>query len=262
MKTALKLTLIYFLMQILGALTACPFCMLYVYLATGGMDTEAAQRLAIVPALLLGAVYMVLYLWRKGFLANDGQMYSLPAPPCLAWSLLAGVAGLFLTDVMQSQLGFLPDLSKQMFDTLESGWPGILYIALLGPVLEELLYRGAITKVLLRKYAPSKAILISGLLFGIVHINPAQVVGAALIGILLSWLYWRTRSLVACILIHILNNSLAVYFNLSHTEAEGMTELLGTPAVVTATVAALVLLSVSVKRLNTCQPGIRLKKPN
>ena len=45
MKTAIKLALIYFLMQILGALTAGPFCMLYVYITTGSMDAEVAQKL-------------------------------------------------------------------------------------------------------------------------------------------------------------------------------------------------------------------------
>ena len=36
-------------------------------------------------------------------------------------------------------------------------------------VLEELLFRGAITKELLRRYSPAKAILFSGLIFGIFH---------------------------------------------------------------------------------------------
>jgi len=130
---------------------------------------------------------------------------------------------------------------------------GILCIAVLGPILEELLYRGAITKALLQKYAPTKAILISGLLFGIVHINPVQVVSAALIGILLAWLYWRTRSLVACILIHILNNSLSVFLSLNYPEAGSMTELLGTPLVVIMTVVALALFLLSVKKLSAYQ---------
>lgn len=253
MKTAIKLALIYFLMQILGALTAGPFCMLYVYITTGSMDAEVAQKLTIAPTLLLGIVYMMLYLWRKGHFADDGLMYSLTTPSCLTWSLLAGVAGLFLTDALVSQMGFLPDLMKQTFDALQSGWLGILCIAVLGPILEELLYRGAITKALLQKYAPTKAILISGLLFGIVHINPVQVVSAALIGILLAWLYWRTRSLVACILIHILNNSLSVFLSLNYPEVGSMTELLGTPLVVIMTVVALALFLLSVKKLSAYQ---------
>lgn len=249
MKTAIKLVLIYFLMQILGTLTAGPIAVLYVYFTTGSLDPEAARRLMMAPALLLGMVYMTWYLWKKNYLADDGRMYSLTTPSCLTWSVVAGVTSIFLTNEAVSRLTFLPDLMKQTFDTLQSGWLGILCVAVLGPVLEELLFRGAITKVLLQKYAPAKAILLSGLVFGVFHINPAQVAGAFLTGLLLAWLYWRTRSLVACILIHILNNSLSVFLSLNYPEAGSMTELLGTPLVVIMTVVALALFLLSVKKL-------------
>ncbi|MDC1777260.1 CPBP family intramembrane metalloprotease, partial [Bacteroides uniformis] len=42
MKTAIKLVLIYFLMQIVGALFAGPFCLLYTYFAYGTFDMDKA----------------------------------------------------------------------------------------------------------------------------------------------------------------------------------------------------------------------------
>ena len=65
-----------------------------------------------------------------------------------------------------SKLSFLPDWLGNTFDLLQSGWLGILCISVLGPILEEMLFRGAITKVLLRKYNPVKAIILSALIFG------------------------------------------------------------------------------------------------
>ena len=99
---------------------------------------------------------------------------------------------------------FLPNLLDQTFDILQSGWLGILCISVLGPVLEELLFRGAITKELLRRYSPAKAILFSGLIFGIFHLNPVQIIGACLIGFLLAWLYYKTDKplFMICIRIH------------------------------------------------------------
>ena len=44
------------------------------------------------------------------------------------------------------------DWLSDTFDLLQSGWLGIICVAILGPILEELLFRGAITKVLLKKY--------------------------------------------------------------------------------------------------------------
>ena len=113
---------------------------------------------------------------------------------------------------------------------LQSGWGGILAIAIVGPVLEELLFRGAITHALLQQYNPTKAILISALLFGVFHINPAQILPAFLIGILLAWTYYKTGSLIPCILMHVLNNSLSVYLSIKYPEAENMDDLInGTP---------------------------------
>ena len=74
-----------------------------------------------------------------------------------------------------SHLTFLPDWLSDTFDLLQSGWLGII-CSYIGTHFEELLFRGAITKVLLKKYNPLVAILISGLIFGIFHMNPAQVV--------------------------------------------------------------------------------------
>lgn len=52
MKTAIKLTLIYFAMQILAALAVLPLCTLYVHI-TGG-SAEQANELSIAPIFGVG----------------------------------------------------------------------------------------------------------------------------------------------------------------------------------------------------------------
>ena len=51
-----------------------------------------------------------------------------------------------------------------------------------------------------------KAILISSLLFGIVHLNPWQFIGAFQIGLFIGYVYYHTRNVGYCILIHLSNN--------------------------------------------------------
>ena len=51
MKTAIKLVLIYFVMQILAALLVMPFAMLYSYAVSGTID--AASVIALAPSMLL-----------------------------------------------------------------------------------------------------------------------------------------------------------------------------------------------------------------
>ncbi len=57
MKTAIKLALIYFAMQILGALAVGPFAMSYAYIKYGTVDR--AGELALAPTLLAGIVLML-----------------------------------------------------------------------------------------------------------------------------------------------------------------------------------------------------------
>ena len=167
-------------MQILAALLAMPFAMLYSYAVSGTID--GANTIALAPSMLLGFVGMGGYLWKKGYLKDDGKIWSPVSVPYLGWSIIIGFATIFLIDFVMSKLSFLPDWLGNTFDLLQSGWLGILCISVLGPILEEMLFRGAITKVLLRKYNPVKAIILSALIFGIFHINPAQVGGRHVVG--------------------------------------------------------------------------------
>ena len=101
---------------------------------------------------------------------------------------------------------------------------------MVGPIVEELLFRGTVTKLLLSRYKPWVAIVLSGLLFGIYHMNPVQIVAASFSGFFLGWLYYRTRSLVPCIVVHILNNSLSVWGSLQFPDAELTVDIMGTTA--------------------------------
>ena len=56
-------------------------------------------------------------------------------------------------------------------------------------------------------YTPG--VLLTSLLFGLMHIEPRQVIYAPVMGILLHFVYLTTRSLLMPMLIHTLNNSLS-----------------------------------------------------
>jgi hypothetical protein len=82
-------------------------------------------------------------------------------------------------------------------------------VAIAAPLCEEWLCRGVIAKGLLRHSTPAKAILWSAFIFALIHGNPWQAVPAFVIGLLLGYVYWKTRSLLPCIFIHFVNNGLS-----------------------------------------------------
>lgn len=223
MKTAIKLVLIYLACQILAMVVAIIPTIAYYMIKYG--STEGSEKGALAPTMILGFVFMTIYLWKKGYISKEKETWSPVSGVFLLMSVLICFATIIIIEQVQALMPWLPNLMENTFDILQSGWGGILAIAILGPILEELLFRGAITRVLLKKYNPTKAIILSALVFGIFHINPVQIVTATLMGLLLGWIYYKTASLIPCILIHIVNNSLSVYMGLKYPDVDYSWEL-------------------------------------
>jgi membrane protease YdiL (CAAX protease family) len=93
--------------------------------------------------------------------------------------------------------------AMQMFQTPS----GLLYICLIGPIVEELIFRGAIMRSL-ERFGLNFSIVISSLIFGLFHIFTVQAVFAFFIGMILGYIASR-YSLKWSILAHIMINSAA-----------------------------------------------------
>jgi hypothetical protein len=57
---------------------------------------------------------------------------------------------------------------------------------------------------------PAWAIVISALFFALIHMNPWQALNAFIIGVVMGYLYYKTGSLLLTMLIHFVNNGLAL----------------------------------------------------
>ena len=88
----------------------------------------------------------------------------------------------------------------------------VLYGILLGPVLEELCLRGVCFGFLEKSnIKPFFIILISGILFGIMHMNLVQGIYASVLGFFLGFLRYKYRSLKITVAAHILFNLMGTY---------------------------------------------------
>lgn len=94
-----------------------------------------------------------------------------------------------------------------------SNWPWWLGVMIIGagPALgEELWCRGFLGRGLIANHGIIKGVLLSSLLFGIMHVEPRQVAYAFVLGIILHCVYLWTRSLFMPMLLHFMNNSLSM----------------------------------------------------
>ena len=88
-------------------------------------------------------------------------------------------------------------------------WLSFLIIAILPSFFEEFWFRGAMyTKYREGGVSIRKTAIITGIFFGLMHMNFHQAVYAAVIGILLAYILYYTRSIWSVILAHFINNGI------------------------------------------------------
>jgi membrane protease YdiL (CAAX protease family) len=110
---------------------------------------------------------------------------------------------------------FLSELVEQLkITSVLNGILIILTTIIVAPLIEEMLFRGFLQKVLEESWEDiTKAILVTSLFFALVHLNPYWIVQIYLLGMLLGYLSWRTNSIIPGIILHGLNNGFAVALN-------------------------------------------------
>ena len=102
--------------------------------------------------------------------------------------------------------------TQESFDIMTQPYQLVLMMfstAVIPAFSEELLFRGVILNQL-KPYGKGMAIVASALLFGLMHMNPGQLLYATAAGLVLGAVYVKTNSLWLCILIHYSNNLFGV----------------------------------------------------
>lgn len=138
---------------------------------------------------------------------TDGTTLLLIFPMMLGMMLIAEVA-VSLIPITGPFWGYLYDSFSKLMESMTNDTATLFLLAvLMAPVFEEIVFRGIIQKGLINKcFRPQKAIWITAILFGLVHMNPWQFVGAVLLGYVLGLVYHKTNSLLLAILLHGFNN--------------------------------------------------------
>ena len=162
---------------------------------------------------VIGSVLMIaLFVWRKWVVLSRTYLRSNPWFTLL-WVVFLGLGSILPLQWIYEQLNISLSMEmEEMFKSIMGNRWGYLALGILAPLAEEMVFRGAILRTLLNYFNGRMywvPIIVSALLFGLVHGNMAQLLNAFLIGILLGWMYYRTESIVPGIVLHWVNNTVA-----------------------------------------------------
>ena len=131
----------------------------------------------------------------------------------IVWAVLLAVGSMIPSEQLVEWMHFeMPEEMTKMMEGVMKKPLGYVVIGILAPLAEEVVFRGAILRKLLAMMPTGRhwvAIAISALIFGIVHFNLPQGIHAFLIGLLLGWMYYRTRSIIPGIVFHWINNTIS-----------------------------------------------------
>ncbi|MCE9501342.1 MAG: CPBP family intramembrane metalloprotease, partial [Leptospira sp.] len=162
------------------------------------------------------------------------EVFPLKAPPLLLLIplILISTGGSILCSEIDNIFRYFVPVPQFFFEMLKDIFnpkfvvASFLAVCVLAPISEEFLLRGIILKGFLANYSKWKAILLSALLFSLMHMNPLQFVSTFLVGIFAAWLITRTNNLTLTVILHFFFNFLPwVLINFTSIRIPGFSDL-------------------------------------
>ena len=115
-----------------------------------------------------------------------------------------------LPDALQQLEASHNALIERVLSTDRSVLFNVAVLALAPALCEEVLFRGYVQREAERGMGVLGGILFSGIAFGVYHLRFSQVLPLCMIGVFLAYLVWRTGSLWPAVVVHFVNNAIAV----------------------------------------------------
>ena len=146
---------------------------------------------------------------KKGHGAQAAKWF----PLCLTLNVAVSIVIAYFTYYM-GQMGITvpeSDLSIRQPSTLAVVLQ-IAYVIILGPIAEEIIYRGIIL-TLLKPFGKFMAVFFSALIFGLMHGNIPQAASAFASALIFGAVAIQCNSIVPTIIIHIVNNIFASFMD-------------------------------------------------
>lgn len=185
--------------------------------ATGGSIStfDLVVSYAIQSLVMIGLIWFFVFFKRKsnlsglGFQPVNTLKTLLISISCFILIIITNFIYGIVVFLISQNTGFeIPD--SKILELLLKGdisvYVLIPIVVVIAPIIEESFFRGFIYAGLIKRVPKWAGMMISAALFAAFHLEPYQIVPLLFIGFILTFVYDRTKSLVAPIIIHSLNN--------------------------------------------------------
>ena len=171
-----------------------------IYKALGYNNLEFLVNNIIPYILLIFYTLTIIYLYKKNYIKepelNKRKSFSL---------ILLGISiATFLNMII---FLLLPSTTKVTIPVYLS----LISSGIIGPIYEEILFRYLLYNRLKSKYSIRKSILITTIIFALIHISPIKIIYAFILGLILNITYEKYHNIKAPILIHIAANTIVIF---------------------------------------------------
>ncbi len=126
---------------------------------------------------------------------------------CMAGVQIGAYIGSFVSTLLSLITGYVPDDTTSILIANTPLWLAVLVVVIIGPIVEELIFRKVFIDKLSR-FGEWLSIIVSAIAFGLFHGNFNQLFFATLVGIVLGYVYTKSRNIKYTCILHMLINFL------------------------------------------------------
>ena len=190
-------------------------------LIVDSMDQRIGVILA-VSAILSLLMYIFIWRLRKRDFISQCKLNRFSSVKDICMGTLLGFSANFVISLILVILTMIPLFSHtfaeyQQFISILSAKnliPAFIGIGFLGPIMEEILFRGMISAELSELFSFPTVLILQGIIFGVYHGNVVQAAYAAILGFLFGYCSYKSNSLYPAIAAHIAMNSTSLLLTL------------------------------------------------
>lgn len=198
LKTILKSSKEIIITYILSYVLIFILCLIYTLL--GYQDLTKFMNTYCLYISLIFYVIIIIYLYKRNYL-KEPLLSKKKYIPLIS-------LGISLAIMLNMIIFFINP--PQPVETTISPILNLISSGIIGPVYEEILFRYLLYNRLKEKYHYKKALIITTIVFALIHLSPVKIIYAFILGFIINISYEKNQNILAPILIHIAANSIVL----------------------------------------------------